>query len=36
VSVSGAPGELRSVGIHCFGEISELRLWALKKARLPN
>jgi len=31
VSVSGAPGGHCQAGIHCFGETSELRLWAYKK-----
>src|SRR3982751_3269977 len=31
VSISGAPGGLCSAAVHCFGEISELRLWASKK-----
>src|ERR1041385_6157829 len=31
VRISGAPGGFCRAGIHCFGEISELRLWAQKK-----
>src|SRR4051794_203597 len=31
VSISGAPGGLYSARVDCFGEISELRLWASRK-----
>src|SRR3569833_968356 len=31
VSISGAPGGLYSARVHCYGEISELRLWASRK-----